>query len=40
LNDNKLVISESLQDEVLSLPISSVLDNVEVQYIASKINDF
>lgn len=39
-NDNKLVFTENLQDEVLSLPISSVLYDKEVQYIVSKINSF
>ena len=39
-NDQSFPISEKIHEEVLSLPISSVLDEEEVQTIIKTVNDF
>jgi dTDP-4-amino-4,6-dideoxygalactose transaminase len=40
LNDLSLPLTERIQDEVLSLPISPVMTDDEVNYIVKVINDF
>lgn len=40
LSDNSFVISEEIHGTTLSLPISSVISDSEIDYVISKLNDF